>query len=89
MVKIITLIQDEEQELEKEVEKVYRLGKYSEDSKRPLKVKRRSQVGVKEIMARTRKLAGNSEFNQIWIKRDINQEREKERILRNEAKEKK
>lgn len=63
VVKIITLIQDEEQELEKEDEKVYRPGKYSEDSKRPLKVEMRSQVGVEEIMARTRKLAGSSEFS--------------------------
>lgn len=85
--KLISVIQDEEQGLEKEIEEVYRLGKYSEGSKRPLKVKMRSQVGVEEILARTGKLAGNSEYSQIWIKRDMSQEeREKERELRNEAK---
>ena len=87
--KIISVIQDEEQGLEKEIEEIYRLGKYSEGSRRPLKVKLRSQVGVEEILARTGKLAGNTEYGHIWVKRDMNQEeRERERKLRNEAKEK-
>ena len=87
--KLIKAIQDEGQELEKEVEEVYRLGKYSEGSKRPLKIKMRSQVGVEEIIARAGKLAGSLECSHIWIKRDMNQEeREKERRLRNEAREK-
>ena len=82
--RIITMIQDDDQELEKEVEEVYRLGRYSEGSKRPVKIKMRSQVGVEEIIARSGKLARSSEFNKIWIKRDMNQEdREKERKLRN------
>ena len=87
--KLIKAIQDEGQELEKEVEEVYRLGKYSEGSKRPLKIKMRSQVGAEEIIARSGKLAGSLECSHIWIKRDMNQEeREKERKLRNEAREK-
>ena len=49
----------------------------------------RSQVAVEEIMARTGKLAGNEDYKDIWIKRDMNlEEREKERTLRKEAKEK-
>lgn len=52
-----------------------------------LKVKMRSQV--REILARTRKPAGNSNYNNIWIYRDMNlKEMEKEKELRNEAKEK-
>ena len=87
--KLIKTIQEEGQELEKEVEEVYRLGKYSEGSKRPLKIKMRSQVGVEELIARTGKLAGTPEYSHIWIKRDMNQEeRDKEKKLRNEAREK-
>ncbi|MPC76398.1 hypothetical protein E2C01_070808 [Portunus trituberculatus] len=49
----------------------------------------RLQVAVKEIMTRKGKLADDTEHIDIWIKRDMNLEkREKEKVLRNEAKEK-
>ena len=35
--------------LEHEVEETHRIGKYSEESKRPLKVRRGSQLAVEEI----------------------------------------
>ena len=86
---LITMIQEEGQELETEIEEVYRLGKYREGNSRLLKVKMRSQVGV-EILARTEKLAEKLESKQIWVKREMSQEeREKERELRTEAREKK
>ncbi|MPC87444.1 hypothetical protein E2C01_082306 [Portunus trituberculatus] len=48
----------------------------------------RSQVVVEEIMTRKGKLADDTEFKDIWIKREMNMEkREKEKVLRNEAKE--
>ncbi|MPC10783.1 hypothetical protein E2C01_003423 [Portunus trituberculatus] len=40
------------QELDQEVEEVIRLGRYSEEGRRPVKVRMRSQVAVQEIMAR-------------------------------------
>ncbi|MPC26320.1 hypothetical protein E2C01_019454 [Portunus trituberculatus] len=50
----------------------------------------RLQVAAEEIMARKGKLAEDAEFNDIWIKRVVNlEETEKERLLTNEAKEKK
>ncbi|MPC77896.1 hypothetical protein E2C01_072365 [Portunus trituberculatus] len=83
---IISVVQDKEQSLDKETEEIYELGKYSEGTKRPQKVKMRLQI---EILARTRKLAEKAEYKHIWIKREMNQvEREKERELRSEAKEK-
>ena len=86
---IIQKVQDQEQRLEVEVEEIHRIGKYCEGGKRPLKVKMRSQVAVEEILARSGKLAESTEHKNIWIKRDMNlEEREKERELRNEAKEK-
>ena len=81
------MVQDSTQGLEQEVEEVHRIGRYSEGGMRPLKVRMRSQVAVEEIMARTGKLAENTEYKDIWIKRDMNlEEREKERALRKEAK---
>ncbi|MPC88899.1 hypothetical protein E2C01_083823 [Portunus trituberculatus] len=75
--------------MDQEVEEVIRLGRYSEEGRRPMKVRMRSQVAVEEIMARKGKLAGDTEHKDIWIKRDMNlEEREKEKVLRNEAKEK-
>ena len=86
---IVTLVQDEEQGLEREIEEVFRLGKYKEGGKRPLKVRMRSQVATEGILARTGKLAEREEYKNVWIKRDMNvEEREREKDLRREAKEK-
>ncbi|MPC09221.1 hypothetical protein E2C01_001823 [Portunus trituberculatus] len=64
-------------------------GRYSEGGRKPMKVRMRIQVAVEEIMARKGKQADDTEHKDIWIKRDINlEEREKEKVLRSEAKEK-
>ncbi|MPC62606.1 hypothetical protein E2C01_056693 [Portunus trituberculatus] len=50
----------------------------------------RLQVAVEEIRARRGKLADDIEHKDAWIKRDMNlEEKEKEKVLRSEAKEKK
>ena len=46
---IISLVQDEDQGLEKEIEEVHRIGEYREGGKRPLTIKMRSQVAVEEV----------------------------------------
>ncbi|MPC60878.1 hypothetical protein E2C01_054937 [Portunus trituberculatus] len=77
------------QKLDQEVEEVIRLGRYSERGRRSMKVRMRSQVVVEKIMARKRKLADDTEHKDIWIKQYMNlEEREKEKVLRYEAKEK-
>ncbi|MPC77261.1 hypothetical protein E2C01_071712 [Portunus trituberculatus] len=87
---VIKRVQDSAQELDQEVEQVTRLGRYSEGGRRPMKVKMRSQVAVEESMARKGKLADDTEHKDIWIKRNMNlKEREKEKVLRSEAKGKK
>ncbi|MPD06470.1 hypothetical protein E2C01_102284 [Portunus trituberculatus] len=86
---VIKRVQDSTHEFDQEVEEVIRLGRYNEWSKRPMKVKMRSQVAVEEIMARKGKLADDVDQKDIWIKRDMNlEEREKENVLRSEAKKK-
>ncbi|MPC80814.1 hypothetical protein E2C01_075407 [Portunus trituberculatus] len=65
------------------------MGGYSEGGKRPMKVKMRSQLDVEEIMARKGKLANDVDHKEIWINRNMNlEERENEKMLRSEAKEK-
>ncbi|MPC64112.1 hypothetical protein E2C01_058223 [Portunus trituberculatus] len=55
-----------------------------------MKVKMRSQMAVEEIIARKGKVADDVDHKEIWINRDMNlEEREKEKVLRSEAKEKK
>ena len=86
---MITSVQDKGQGLKREIEEVYRIGRYKEGGQRPLKIKMRAQASVEEILARTGKLAGSTKYKDMWIKRDVNlEEREREKELRNEAKEK-
>ncbi|MPC75079.1 hypothetical protein E2C01_069463 [Portunus trituberculatus] len=87
---VIRRVQDSTQEFEQEVEEVVRMGRYTEGGKRPMKVKMRSQVAVEEIMTRKGKLADDVDHKEIWIEKGMNlEEREKEKALRGEAKEKK
>ena len=87
---IVTTVQDDRQGSEWEIEEVFRLEKYKEGGKRPLKLRMRSKVATEEILARTRKLSEIEEYTNVWIKHDMNEEeREKEKELRREAKEKK
>ncbi|MPC77057.1 hypothetical protein E2C01_071499 [Portunus trituberculatus] len=53
------------QELDQEVEEVFRLGRYSEEGRRPMKVRMRSQVEVEDIMERKRKLADDTKYKDI------------------------
>lgn len=83
---VIRKVQDDNQQLEVEIEEINRMGKYNEGGKRPLKVKMRSQATVEEILARAGKLAGDEEYKDVWLKRDMSQEeREREKNLRSEA----
>ncbi|MPC60009.1 hypothetical protein E2C01_054044 [Portunus trituberculatus] len=87
---VIKRVQESTQEFDQEVEEVVRLGRYTERGKRPMKVKMRSQVAVEEIMTRKGKLANDVNHKEMWIKKDMNlEEREKEKVLRSEDKEKK
>ncbi|MPC21839.1 hypothetical protein E2C01_014840 [Portunus trituberculatus] len=87
---VIKRVQHSTQEFNQEVKEVIRLGRYSGEGRRPMKVRMRSQVAVEEIMARKGKLANDVDHKEILIKRDMNLEkREKEEVLKSEAKEKK
>ena len=88
--KVIKQVQDDTQSLEQEVEETHRIGRYNEGNTRSLKVRMRSKLAVEEITARADRLAQTEEYKDKWIKRDMNlEERQKEKDLRQEAKEKK
>ena len=49
----------------------------------------KSQLAVKEIIGGAGRLVRNEEYKDVWIRRDTNlEERQKEKELRQEAKEK-
>ncbi|MPC52122.1 hypothetical protein E2C01_045983 [Portunus trituberculatus] len=85
---VVKQVQASTQELDHEVEEVISLGRCSEVGRRPMKVRMRFYVAVQEITARKGKLADDTKHKDIWIKRDMNLEKEKKEVLRSEAKEK-
>ena len=86
--KILNELGEEGQKMD-EVDVVYRIGKYKEGAVRPVKIKMRTQVGMEDVLARSGKLAKSIEYSNVWIKRDMSKsEREQERDLRNQAKQK-
>ncbi|MPC44014.1 hypothetical protein E2C01_037673 [Portunus trituberculatus] len=62
---VIKQVQDSTQELDQEVKEVIRLQRYNEGGRTPMKVIMKSQVAVKEIMARKGKLADDTEHKNI------------------------
>ena len=76
---VINKIQDENQELEKDTEEVFRIGKYVEGRHRPIKIKLKSQTTVEELLARSARLASKEETKDIWIKRDMTWKRERKK----------
>ena len=50
---VINKIQDKNQELEKDIEEVFRIGNYVEGRHRPIKIKLKSQTTVRRIIVST------------------------------------
>ena len=88
--KVMEAVNDGEQNLEGEIEEMFRLCRYREEGVRQIKVRMRSQAVVEDIMTKTGRLGSCAEFKKVWIKRVMNsEERAKEKELREEAKGKK
>ncbi|XP_076045683.1 uncharacterized protein LOC143027921 isoform X1 [Oratosquilla oratoria] len=75
---LLELIQEDEPEIMKQIEEMYRLGKYSTDKTRPIKIKFRSQTTAENILAKTGKLAASEQYKKVWIKREMNKEEREE-----------
>ena len=65
---------------------MHRIEKYSEGSVRPLKVRMRSQLTMKEMKVRAGRLAQSLAYKNTWIKRDKNLEERWKKDVRQEAK---
>ena len=68
---------DERASLEEEVEEIHRLGQYSEGVTRPVKVLLKSQSATEDILYRTTKLKETAGYENIYIKRNKNEEERK------------
>ena len=71
---VITVVQDEDEDLKEEIEEVYRLGKYQEGRCRPIKIKFSTQMAAEKVLERKWKLANKEECKKIFIRKDMNEE---------------
>ena len=78
---VVQAVQDPDTGLEKEIEVVYRLGKYEVGKVRPLKIRFTNQIAAMKVLDRTKNLAEVEEYKKVWIRADLNEE---ERAARNE-----
>ena len=87
---VLKVLQEEGQNLEGEIEEIYRIGRYNDEKRnRPLKVRLSSQRIAEDILTKTGKLSKTGGLERVWVKRDLNnEERNKEKELRKEAKDK-
>ncbi|XP_076032713.1 uncharacterized protein LOC143020304 isoform X2 [Oratosquilla oratoria] len=84
---LLESVQEDEPGIMKQIEEKFRLGKYSTDKTRPIKIKFKSQTTAENILSKTGKLATSEQYKKIWIKREMNkEEREEEKQKRLEAK---
>ncbi|MPD06984.1 hypothetical protein E2C01_102823 [Portunus trituberculatus] len=71
------------------VEEFHRIGKFEEQKERPLKIKFTTQVQAVVVLSGSWKLAGNDEFKNVWINKDLDEdERTRVKELVTEAKQK-
>ena len=73
---VITVVQEDEEDLKEEIEEVYRLGKYQEGRSRPIKVKFSTQQTAEKVLEKKWKLASKVGYK-IFIKKDMNEEERK------------
>ena len=72
-----------------EIEEFYRLGKFENGKRRPMKIKFRAQAIAQEVLTKTWKLSKEENFKNVWIQKDMNvDERNKTKELLKEAKQK-
>ena len=89
MEEVLVKVQEDEDSLVNEIEEMFRLGKYSNDKNRPLKIRFKSHNAAEEAVAKAWKLAKVETYKQVYISKDRNvEERNKIKELREEAKKK-
>ena len=69
------------------IEEVHRIGKYTVEGKRPMKIRLNNQVAAEYILKRTGLLRKAEDMKDIYIRREMNEEeRSKVKELKEEAK---
>ena len=78
MVKILNKIVDGDEPWTNQIEEIQKIGSYKKDGKirpvRPTKIKFRSERVVKEILAKTWKLNGQPGYENVYVRKDLNEE---------------
>ena len=69
-----TLNDEEEQKFEEEIEEIQRMERYEEGKTRPQKLRLESQAVTEEILARAFTLKRAEEYNEVYIKKSMNEE---------------
>ena len=78
---------EEETKFEEEIEEIQRMGCHEEGKTRPLKLRLKSQAVTEEILARAFTLKRAEEYNEVYIKKSMNEEeRQNLRKLQQEVK---
>ena len=84
---ILSAIVDDGEEIEEQIEEVFRLGRYVKHGARPMKIRFSTQTAASTVLSKTGKLSKIGNMKHIWIRRDMNEEeRNKIRDLKDEAK---
>ena len=87
---IIDVVQEEGKDLVQEIEDFHRIGKFTRDGMRPIRIKFKSQKDVDELVEKSWRLAQQETTKKIWLRRDLSEkEREMLNELRKEALKKK
>ena len=85
--KLMGIVKEENGDLIDEIEEFHRVGKFKEESHRPVRIKFKFQRDAEMARARAWKLAQNEETKNIWIRKDLNEgERKELKDLKEEAK---
>ena len=77
--KILKKLNDEEEtKFDEEIEEIQRMGRYEEGKIRPLKLRLKSQAVTEEILAKAFTLKRAEEYNEVCIKKSMNEEEQKQ-----------
>ena len=71
---ILKKLNDEEETKFEEIEEIQRMRRYEEEKTRLLKLRLKSQAVTEEILARAFTLKRAKEYNEVYIKKSMNEE---------------
>lgn len=71
---LVNDVTEHEDDWQREIEEVTRLGKYVERKSRPMRIKFKLQAAAEEVLSGAWRLGRKEDCKNIWIQRDMNEE---------------